>query len=62
MRLHVDLGDAVDDRPFEMKTRLNDLDKGAVAQQHPALGLIDRVPAPEDHGKQEQADEANDKR
>ena len=47
-------------RPFEMQAGLHHLDEGAVAQQHPALGLINGVPAAEDDGEQDEGDEADD--
>ena len=47
MRLHVNLADRLDPRPFEVQSRLHHLDQRAIAQKHAALGLIDCVPAPE---------------
>ena len=58
--LHVDLGDGVDPRPFEMQAGLHDLDEGAVAQQDAALGLVDGVPAPEHDGEAKDRQKADD--
>jgi len=54
-----DLFDAVDEGHLEAQARLCSADDRSVAQQHGALGLVDRVPAAEYCGDR---DDANDRR
>ena len=44
-------------RDLEAEARLRGADHGAVAEQDAALGLVDRVPASQNGGERDQADD-----